>query len=98
MDTNITGQTNVTKRATQEKQVLNDQATLMVEEGAKFIPPVGFLGLGMAAIAASAVLQFSYKRKEVANFVGLWVPTILMFGIYNKIVRLEDELLIQHRH
>jgi len=26
-------------------------------------------------------------RKQWANFVGQWVPTILLLGIYNKIVK-----------
>jgi len=25
--------------------------------------------------------------KEGANFIGLWVPTILLLGTYNKIVK-----------
>ncbi len=30
-------------------------------------------------------------RRQVANFVGQWVPTILVMGLYNKLVK-------QHGH
>lgn len=35
------------------------------------------------------------QTKKIPNlfFLGLWVPTILTLGLYNKIVKLEDELL-----
>jgi hypothetical protein len=26
-------------------------------------------------------------KKQVANFIGQWVPTVLLFGVYNKIVK-----------
>jgi len=28
-------------------------------------------------------------RKNLANFVGQWVPTILIVGLYNKLVKVE---------
>lgn len=69
----------------------------MVEEQTKKIPNLLFLGLAGASIAASAILTFGMKREQIGNFVGLWVPTILMFGIYNKIVKVEDEVLRKDR-
>jgi hypothetical protein len=28
-------------------------------------------------------------QRNVANFVGQWAPTILIMGLYNKLVKLE---------
>jgi hypothetical protein len=30
-----------------------------------------------------------FGQRNVANFVGQWVPTILIIGLYNKLVKLE---------
>ncbi len=64
----------------------------VIEEQTKKIPNLAFMGAAVAAIFGSAALTASNK-KNLGNFVGLWVPTILIFGLYNKIVKLEDELL-----
>jgi hypothetical protein len=32
-------------------------------------------------------------RAELANFVGQWAPTLLVIGVYNKLVKIEHELL-----
>jgi hypothetical protein len=38
-------------------------------------------------MAVSLTLQ-STGHKERANFVGQWAPTLLIFGLYNKLVKL----------
>lgn len=64
--------------------------TKTVEKQTAKIPSMGFLGLAFGAMAISLGLElFSGRRKDPANFVGLWVPTFLLFGIYNKLVKLE---------
>ena len=67
----------------------------IIEEQTKKIPNLVFLGLAFGSILGSAALQASNK-KVLGNFVGLWVPTILAFGIYNKLVKIEDEILKLH--
>ena len=69
----------------------------VIEEQTKKIPNLVFLGLGIASIVGSAALTAS-KRKVLGNFVGLWVPTLLIFGLYNKIIKLEDEVLRSKMH
>ena len=39
------------------------------------------------AIGTSLVLQFAGKEDK-ANFVGQWAPTLLILGLYNKMVKL----------
>ena len=38
-------------------------------------------------MALSMGLAATQRQKGWANFVGLWVPSLLLIGIYNKIVK-----------
>jgi hypothetical protein len=60
--------------------------TKKVERQTAGIPSLVFLGVAGAAVAASVTLRFM-GQKNASLFVGEWVPTILMLGIYNKIVK-----------
>ena len=64
----------------------------VIEEQTKKIPNMVFLVGAFGSMALSAILA-ARDKKVLGNFVGLWVPTILTFGVYNKLVKLEDELL-----
>ena len=64
-------------------------ATMIEEQTAK-IPSDTLLWAAIGSMVASALLQVSGKR-EVSNFVGQWAPTILILGLYNKLVK-------QHGH
>jgi hypothetical protein len=63
-----------------------DTVTTNVEMQTRRIPSIGFLGVAIGCMAASAFLMIS-GRKTWANFVGQWAPTILILGTYNKIVK-----------
>ena len=67
----------------------------VIEEQTKKIPNLVFLGLGLASMAGSLALTMN-KKVTLGNFVGQWVPTMLIFGLYNKMVKIEDELLKLH--
>jgi hypothetical protein len=62
------------------------KTTKLIEKTTAKIPSATFLVLAGGAIAGSLVLKL-LGRHTTANFVGEWVPTILMLGIYNKIVK-----------
>jgi hypothetical protein len=57
-----------------------------IEKRTAKLPSDLFLWAGLASIATSMVFLFAGK-KQVANFIGQWVPTVLLFGVYNKIVK-----------
>jgi hypothetical protein len=57
-----------------------------IEKKTSKIPSDFFLWGGVASILASATLMLLGK-KQAANFVGQWVPTVLVLGLYNKIVK-----------
>ena len=62
--------------------------TKRIEEFTSKIPSATFLSLALASVGLSALLRM-FDRKEDAQFVGHWVPTILTLGLYNKLVKLE---------
>ncbi len=92
MDVNVSNKDQ--KLSSQYKSELPNE---VIEEQTKKIPNLVFLGLGLASIIGSASLTASNK-KVLGNFVGLWVPTLLIFGLYNKLVKVEDELLRSRMH
>jgi hypothetical protein len=57
-----------------------------IEQQTAKLPSDTFLWAAGGAIAASAFLQYR-GRRELANFVGQWAPTLLILGVYNKIVK-----------
>src|SRR4051812_44201296 len=63
--------------------------TKRVEAQTAKVPSIGYLGLAVGSMALSAGLAVFAPRKEFANFVGLWAPSFLLIGIYNKLVKLE---------
>jgi hypothetical protein len=62
--------------------------TRVIESQTARVPSGTFLSIGIVAMAASLALMLTGQR-NVANFVGQWVPTILIMGLYNKLVKLE---------
>ena len=72
-----------------EKQPVEGDLTKKVEKVTAQIPSIAYLGLAAGALAFSATLALMRERKGWANFVGLWVPSFLLLGIYNKIVKTE---------
>lgn len=69
------------------REIKEGDLTRRVEEQTGKVPSLAFLGLAIGSMALSAALAFSSDRKEYANFVGLWAPTFLLIGIYNKMVK-----------
>lgn len=61
-------------------------ATKKIEKVSSTVPSGAWLVLGGGAMLGSIVLKVM-GRGEAANFVGQWVPTMLMLGLYNKIVK-----------
>ena len=63
-----------------------DRVSTMIEEQTSKIPSVAYLGLAVASMGVSLGLQLT-DRKDWAHFVGMWAPTILIVGFYNKFVK-----------
>ena len=62
--------------------------TKAIEQQTEKIPSGFFLAAGMGAIGLSLAFK-AMGQDKTANFIGLWTPTILVLGLYNKLVKLE---------
>ena len=69
-----------------------------IEKQTAKVPSDVFVWLAGGAMVGSLALQATSPKRmglfgipsrhgQIANFVGQWVPTLLIFGIYNKIVK-----------
>jgi hypothetical protein len=59
----------------------------MIEEHTAKLPSDTFLWAAGGAIAGALALRWM-GRRHTANFVGLWAPTLLILGVYNKLVKI----------
>jgi hypothetical protein len=71
----------------QQQQHSEGPVARTIEQQTAKLPSDTFLWAALGAMGVSAALQMSGKR-EVSNFIGEWVPTLLIFGLYNKMVKL----------
>jgi hypothetical protein len=60
-----------------------------IESKTARLPSDLFLWGSLASIAVSLALQLSGKKatKQASNFIGQWAPTLLILGLYNKVVK-----------
>ena len=65
------------------------ETTKKIESITSRVPSLAYLGLALGSMGASLALELFTKKKTVANFIGLWVPTLMLVGVYNKLVKLE---------
>jgi len=77
-----------------------------IEKQTAKLPSDLFLWLAGATVAGSAILKvFELGRSRrfgktgksgLSHFVGLWAPTILLLGLYNKLVKVAGSDQISH--
>jgi hypothetical protein len=60
--------------------------TSEIEQRTASIPSVAFLTMAGVAVAGSLSLFFMGRRED-ALCVGQWAPTLLLLGLYNKLVK-----------
>jgi hypothetical protein len=78
------------------------RTTDIIERRTGAVPSGTYLTLAIGSMVASALLMLSARRSPLgrvsgraalANFVGQWAPSLLIIGVYNKLVKVEHELL-----
>ena len=77
-----------TETSTYGNNRTEDRFTKTVEEYTGAVPSSAYLGIAVAAMAASLAFQLAGQGKW-GNFIAQWVPTWLIIGLYNKMVKLE---------
>ena len=58
-----------------------------IEQQTAKLPSDTFLWAAVGSIAGSLVMMAMGQEKK-ANFIGQWAPTLLILGLYNKMVKL----------
>jgi hypothetical protein len=58
----------------------------MIEDQTARMPSDAFLWTAIGSMGVSLALELAGKR-HLGIFVGQWAPTILILGLYNKIVK-----------
>jgi hypothetical protein len=62
--------------------------TKTIEYYTSQVPSGTYLSLAVGSIGLALGLELLGK-KQAANFVGHWAPTILLLGLYNKLVKIQ---------
>lgn len=75
-------------RGVSEHERGEGEITKAIESYTSAVPSGTYLSLAVGSIGLALSLRLM-GHKSAANFVGQWVPTILILGLYNKIVKLE---------
>jgi hypothetical protein len=57
-----------------------------IEQQTAQIPSDWFLWAAICSMGTSLTLQLAGKR-HASTFVGQWAPTLLILGLYNKVVK-----------
>ena len=70
------------------------KTTSAVDKATGRVPSMAYLGLAVGAMVASAALVLS-GRKQLGNFVGQWAPSILVMGLYNKLIKVASTPAMQ---
>ena len=58
-----------------------------IEQQTKKVPSDWFLWSALGSIGLALGLRLADREKD-SNFVGMWAPTLLILGLYNKIVKI----------
>jgi hypothetical protein len=57
-----------------------------IEEQTAKLPSDVFLWAALASMGVSLGFKI-FRRSDLALFVGMWAPSFLLFGVYNKLVK-----------
>ena len=71
-----------------EPKPTEDQFTKTIEIYTASVPSSGYLAVAIGAMGFSLACQVAGRGKW-GNFIAQWVPTWLIIGLYNKLVKLE---------
>jgi hypothetical protein len=81
-----TGQMGQSGQQMQAQQHTEGTVARTIEQQTAKLPSDTFLWAAIGSIGASAILRLMGK-KHASLFVGDWVAPLMLFGVYNKIVK-----------
>lgn len=65
------------------------EADRLVEDQVRRVPPSLLVGLALGSMAVSAAFAVAGKLK-VANFIGQWVPSLLILATFDRLMQGES--------
>lgn len=81
------------KKKSGARQHLSEGVTTrLIETQTARVPSVDWLALAVGSMALSAITTLIFERRSLGNFFGLWAPSLLLIGVYNKLVKVEAHL------
>jgi hypothetical protein len=69
-----------------EKEHREGPVARRIEEQTARLPSDLFLWAALGSMVTALLLQ-STRRRDASAFIGQWAPTLLILGLYNKLVR-----------
>lgn len=72
----------------EQPRATEDSFTKSIEQYSARMPSSAYLGVAVGAMILSLALQVAGRGKW-GNFIAQWMPTWLIIGLYNKLVKLE---------
>lgn len=57
-----------------------------IEEQTAKLPSDTWLWVALGSMAVSLTFKL-LKKNDVSLFIGMWAPSLLLFGVYNKLVK-----------
>jgi hypothetical protein len=76
------------KNADASAEPTEDEFTKTIERYTASIPSSAYLAVAVGAMGLSLLFQVTGRGKW-GNFIAQWVPTWLVIGLYNKVVKVE---------
>ncbi|MQA28230.1 MAG: hypothetical protein GEU82_00115 [Luteitalea sp.] len=73
-------------KSVSEQDHTEGQVAKTIEDQTARLPSDTFLWAAIGSMAISASLQMA-GNKHASVFVGQWAPTLLILGLYNKLVK-----------
>jgi hypothetical protein len=74
---------------TEDREKKEGPLARAIESKTSKLPSDVWLWASVGSMLVSLGLQLSgqKKTKQVSNFIGQWAPTLLILGLYNKLVK-----------
>ena len=90
-DTDLNPASESSRRVYRASPVVRDKhaegsLTRLIEQQTAKLPSDLFLFAALASMAGSLAFEIA-NNQRMSRFVGMWAPTLLIMGVYNKVVK-----------
>jgi hypothetical protein len=76
----------------QRENIREGTLTSRIEQETAKVPSINWLGLAVGSMILSATTALIFRKRDLGNFFGLWAPSFMLIGVYNKLVKVEADL------